>query len=264
LQFVALRDGAAGIAPAVDKVIAAIKAAAGGRPVVQVVGDTVSRLNGGQENATEVMSAVEQAGARVAQALDCAWVWAHHVSKAVAREGVADAHAGRGAASFGDNCRSVLRLLPLTWQMVTKKKLDGLDRVAVERGDVLVLVHTKLNQDRRADPIYLQRQGNGLLTRIEPTTRTDEQTADDEMAALVSWFTKGGSAPFTITNASRDARIHWTRMGKARATEFLEDAVRDGRLVSQGTGARGGVLYVPSADALTRGVHADDDWLNEF
>ncbi len=250
----------AGIAPTVDKVISAIKAAAEGRPIIQAVGDTVSRLNAGQENATEVMSAMEQAGARIAQTLDCAWVYAHHVSKAVAREGVTDAHAGRGAASFGDNCRSVLRLMPLTWSMVQKKKLDGLDRTEVDRGDVLVLIHAKLNQDRKADPVYLRRATHGLLERVTPTVRTEAQSVDQEMQSLVKWFNGAQKRePFTLSCA-RDAWLKWTRMTRRGASAFLEDAVRDKRLTEEGT-LKGRPLYVPSPDALTRVVHSTDDWL---
>lgn len=255
-QFVMCADGMAGIAPTVDKVIAAIKEAAAGRAIVQGCGDTVSRLNAGQENDIAVMAAVEQAGARIAQALDCAWVFLHHVSKAVAREGTADAHAGRGGSSFGDNCRSVLRLMPLTWQMVTKRKLDGLDRVEIERGDVLVLIHAKLNQDRKADPIYLRRNALGLLERVEPTVRTEAQTADAEMLALVKWFNDAQKRqPFTVS-AARDAHLAWTRMTRRVANAFVEDAVRDGRLIEHSK-RNGRPAYVPSEDALTRGVHSD-------
>ena len=262
LQFVMCADGMAGIAPTVDKVIAAVKEAADGRAVIQGVGDTVSRLNGGQENATEVMSAVEQAGARIAQALDCAWVWLHHVSKAVAREGIADAHAGRGAASFGDNCRSVLRLMPLTWTMVQKAKLDGLDRMEVERGDVLVLIHAALNQGRKADAIYLRRGAHGLLERVHPTVRTEAQTVDQEMRSLVKWFNgKRKAEPFSIFYAARTAQVEWTKMSQGAAKAFLDEAARDGRLVKHGE-AKGRALYVPCEDALTRQVHRDDSaWL---
>jgi hypothetical protein len=256
--------GIVGIAPVVDKIITAAKEAAAGRPIVQGVGDTVSRLLGGQE-AQEFMSAVEQAGVRIAQALDCAWVFLHHVSKVVAREGITDAHTGRGGSSFGDNCRSVLRLMPLTWQMVVREKLDGLDRLEVERGDVLKLLHAKLNQGRKADPIYLRRGVHGLLERIKPTVRTEAQTADVEMAALVKWFNgKRKAEPFSIFYASRTAAIEWTKMPQAVAKAFLEEAARDGRLIKSGE-AKGKALYVPSEDALTRGVvHSSDDWLGEF
>jgi len=262
LQFVMTANGMTGISPNVDRIIAAIREAADGREVVHVAVDTVSRVNGGIENATEVMSAVEQAASRISQAFDCACTLLHHTSKAVAREGVADAHAGRGGSSFGDNLRSVLRLMPLTWPMVQREKLDGLDRVSVERGDVLKLVHAKLNQDRKSDPIYLQRTANGLLERIEPTVRSDVQTADAEMQSLVKWFNGERKAqPFTISCA-RDAWLKWTKMTRRSATVFLEDSVREGRLVEQGA-SKGKPTYVPSADALTGQVHSDDEgWVD--
>jgi RecA-family ATPase len=195
------------------------------------------------------MSAVEQAGARIAQALGCAVTLLHHVSRAVGREGIADVHAGRGAAAFGDNCRSVLRLLPLTPMMVVKEKLEGLDRIEVERGDILKLIHAKLNQDKKSDPVYLRRI-NGLLEKIEPTVRNDVQSAEVELRALVEWF-KRDSVPFTITGAGKTARLDWTKMGRAAATAFVENAVHEKQLVRVGA-HKGGARYAPSAELLAR------------
>jgi hypothetical protein len=246
IRFVLTVQKMTGIDPTVDKLIAAVRRVADGRDVIHLTVDTVSRINGGEENATEVMSAVEQALSRIAQALGCAVTALHHTSKAVAREGIADAHAGRGAASFGDNCRSVLRLMPLTWAMVTREKLEGLDRTAVERGDVLKLIHAALNQDRKADPIYLKRTDTGLLEKIEPTVRTEAQAADVEFDSLVAWFVKQGNAPFSVKQVSDSHLAEWSKMTRGQAKAFITDAIYSGKLTDSGERRKGGVLYVPA------------------
>lgn len=247
-RFVFSKDGMTAVSPTVDRIILAIKKFAAERPVIHCCVDTVSRVLGAAENETEVMSAVEQAVSRFAQELDCAATAIHHVSKAVAREGIADAHAGRGAASFGDNMRSVVRLMPLTWSMVNQAKLDGLERSDVDRGDILKLVHAKLNQDRKSDPIYLKRNVNGLLDKIEVTIRSEAQDADTELQSLCAWYARTDK-PFTVTTAARTERLQWTKMAKAAATTFVENLVSDGKLIQDGA-TKGHALYVPAPGVL--------------
>jgi len=264
LHFVTYDRSDAQISETVNRIIEAARKAANGKPVVSVAVDTVSRINGGQENDNNVMAMVEAAGARIAQTLDCSCVLLHHVSKAVAREGIADAQSGRGGSAFGDNCRSVLRLMPLTWEMA--KKLEGLSRTEVEHGDILKLVHAALNQDRRTDDVYIRRTVDGLLELIEATTKDEAKAANNELGALVAWF-KRTDKSFTVTEAARTRRPEWTKMTRTDAMTFIEGAIGDGKLVRAEGANKGGALYVPSIETLgiasktAIAVLSEEEWM---
>jgi hypothetical protein len=230
LQFVISAKGVAEISPTVDRIIAAVRTAADGRKVIDVAVDTVSRINGGAENDNSVMAMVEAAGARIAQALDAAVSLLHHTGKSAAREGIADAHTGRGASSFGDNCRSILRLMPVTLEML--KGLEGIDRDAVVRGDILKLVHAALNSDRKLEPIWLRRTDNGLLEQITPKLTGGADKAETMRAQFEAWWHKGGRKPFTrsaVTRSRSQLKEIWSSgVTEVDAREFYDAHTSDG------------------------------------
>ena len=251
LQFVICKDGMAAIAPTVDRIITAVRGYADGRTIVHCSVDTVSRVNAGQENDNNVMAAVEAAGARIAQELDCAVSLLHHTNKAVAEKSTADVHSGRGGGAFGDNCRSVLRLLPVTDVMARIERLDGLDRIELERGDVLKLVHAKLNVERRSDPIYLRRTDTGMFAKFTPTIKTDAQAADVYFDALLVWCTKRSNAPFSMKDVTETHLAEWApRMTRSQAKTFISEAIYAEKLIDSTQRRKGGVLYVPAETTI--------------
>jgi hypothetical protein len=239
LQFIRIESGVARIAEDIGTLIEACLQIANGRPIVDIVIDTVSRVNGGEENSNAVMAQVEAAGARLAQETGAAVCFLHHTGKAGAREGITDHLAGRGASSFGDNCRSVLRLMPATADMV--RTLEGIDPIALERGDILKLVHAALNVDRRTDPVWLQRTADGLIERINPSTRNAADTAEAILAAFLQWWHEGKREPFTRSTVTRGARrIIWPKshITEQQAGAFLEEQLA--ALLIQPAGTRKG------------------------
>jgi len=244
LQLIRIENGVAKISGDVDRLIAACLAAAEGQPIVDIVIDTLSRVNGGEENSNSVMAQAEAAGSRLAQATGAAVCFLHHTGKAAAREGITDHLAGRGASSFGDNCRSVLRLLPATPEMC--RGLEGIDRDALARGDILKLVHAAFNVDRRTDPVWLRRTG-GLLERFEPTKKSAAEAAENTLTAFVRWAVINRE-PFTRYIVSRRARSSVWPDG--RVTEREAGAFFDAQLEAR--------LIIPAGEVKRRPAFAID------
>lgn len=201
LHFIACTHAVTRISDTVDNIIAAVREAGG---AIHVAVDTLSRVSGAEENSNAAMATIIASGERIAQALDCSVTFLHHVSKDVARSGVKDAHAGRGASALGDNARSCMRLLTATPD--DARKFEGIDPDAVERGDVLVFLQSKHSYGPKAAPVWLQRGANGVLVPFAPVARNAKDTAEEIRAAFVRWWQNGEREPFTRSTVTRTAR----------------------------------------------------------
>jgi len=114
LQFVTSREGITRISNMVDEIVKEV--AKSEKEKIQLITvDTLSRVNGGDENSNTVMSAVIKACERIAQCTGAAVCILHHTGKANARTRTTDAYSARGASALSDNARSVLLVCtPLT------------------------------------------------------------------------------------------------------------------------------------------------------
>lgn len=167
---------------------------------VLVAVDTLSRVNGGEENSNEVMAHIVTACERIAQRTGAAVVILHHTSKAAAREQMADLHAGRGGSALGDNARSVVRLMPASAGDV--KGFADFDPDAIARGDILRLIHAKCSYARKAGDVWLRRCEDGTLEEFRPNTRDVADVAEEMLRDLIKWWIANDREPFSRTSVT--------------------------------------------------------------
>lgn len=229
MYFVASgKDGVAQIGAVVKRIADYI---AGDFPdTTLVLIDTISRINGGAENSNETMAAIVDAGERIAQATGAAVVLLHHTSKAGAREGIDDLHAGRGGSSLGDNARAVIRLMP-----AQESHCRGLDISTDERrrGNVLRLVHAKNSYGPRLEVVWLRRGIDGTLEQFEPGKVDPAARAAGRMELLLKWAAEQ-TVPFNISMI-RDSEMRTNIWGdgvtEPAAREIYKQAIDEGHLL---------------------------------
>ena len=106
----------------------------------------------------------------------------HHVSKQVGRDGIIDAHAGRGGAALGDGARGMAQLVRHTADAKGYPLPNGVTAEQVEAGDVLRLHLTKLSHARRAfDYVWLLREG-WRFTALDAVTMDQRKQRKIEQA----------------------------------------------------------------------------------
>jgi hypothetical protein len=112
----------------------------------------------------------------------CAIIFCSHTSKAAAREGIADAHAARGASALGDNGRGTLVLrdagkdddCPLRAELASARDLIGKDC------DLVVLENPRQSIIKRSDPIWFVRGAGGAILPLGTGKRRSVDQKRDE------------------------------------------------------------------------------------
>jgi RecA-family ATPase len=115
--------------------------------------DTLSRLNGGEENNEDLARFVE-AMERIGRETGAAVIATHHSGKAQMRADTNDQYAGRGGSALSDNARSVMHLSRLTVESANTPMNGG---ALIAEGRLLRLSHVKSNYARAAEDVYLER-----------------------------------------------------------------------------------------------------------
>jgi RecA-family ATPase len=150
-----------------------------------IILDPLIRLHGSNENDNNVGTALIDAGELMAESTGASVVFAHHTGKG--KEEDAGAYAGRGSSGLVDGARNSIRLMTVTAEALQWPNVSP-DQVAA--GDVVRLIHNKINDGPKAKPFYLLRDKLDF-DRFEPAThREGNAVAMDEklVGALFEWF----------------------------------------------------------------------------
>ena len=115
--------------------------------------DTLSRLNGGEENNEDLARFIE-AMERIARETGAAVVASHHSGKAQMRADTNDQYAGRGGSALSDNARSVMHITRLT---TDSNGVPSNGTALIAEGRLLRLSHVKSNYATAAADRYLER-----------------------------------------------------------------------------------------------------------
>jgi RecA-family ATPase len=229
LFFVATMSGAAVITDVCVRISEMV-----GKAVFVVV-DTVSRINPLPENSNEGMALVVAAAEVIARRTGACVLLNHHVGKSQARSGEVDMYSGRGASSFGDNCRSVLTLSHATDEQV--KCFDEATQEQQRDNNVRVLTHSAASYGREAPTMYLLRRENGTFAKLDPVT--------DLVTPLAEWLRTKGLVTFSrYTLTQTHAKNIWAPApSRSAINKFIDASIRDGILVEAVGGQGGGKQY---------------------
>ena len=141
--------------------------------LAQVIFDPWNGFSPGERFVNDAEAGLMVAGARIAQELGCNVRFTAHVSKAVGRGGIIDAHSGRGGSAMGDNARFCFTYVQhdLKEEKTYKAIPTGAD-LAAARGDLYRLHMTKQSYAKcLTEPIWIERQGFAFTVHDSaPTT----------------------------------------------------------------------------------------------
>jgi hypothetical protein len=190
-----------------------------------IVLDTKGRFSGGaDENDNGAGSAFINACEVLAARTGAAVTISAHTGKAVAREGIVDQYAIRGASSLADDARSVMVLASPTDAQL---KLYEFDPEALGKQDVFRMVHTKHNRSKKSDEIFFQRRDNGVVTPITPKMRYI-MSSEERVWQLIRRIGVSEISRRRIKDEYRS--IFGAACTRECAYEIFDAAIRDGLL----------------------------------
>ncbi len=155
--------------------------------LAQVILDPWNGFSPGERFVNDAEAALMAVGARIAQELTCNVCYVGHVSKAVGRQGIIDAHSGRGGAAMGDNARFVLNYVPHDPKDDSKAwPTPAAAEQAAAQGNLFRLHITKQSYARRpTEPLWIERQGFAFtIHKGPPESPTARLSADGERLKL--------------------------------------------------------------------------------
>lgn len=205
-----------------------------------VILDPMSRLNGAEENSNAVGTAMINAAEHIIFQKGCGVLIPHHTGKTSAKEGDVTQYSARGASSFVDAARSVVRLMAVRAEAATQWTNCPAELVAA--GDLIEVHHAKCNEGRRAAPFYLRRQALDFELFV-PQLVTPAERGTNALQALYDWWLEHNRAGFTCADLERaDFRTAVFGSGFSRhdARELFRRACGVGQVISLGPPPAGG------------------------
>ncbi len=149
--------------------------------LVQVDFDPWNAFSPGERFVNDAEAALMTCGALISRELACNVCYVGHVSKTVGRNGIIDAHSGRGGAAMGDNARFVLNYLPHDPKDKDWTAPASAERAAAQ-GNLFRLHVTKQSYAKRpTEPFWIERQGYAFTVhRGAPASPAARQQAEGE------------------------------------------------------------------------------------
>jgi hypothetical protein len=195
-----------------------------------VVMDPVARTHGNDENSNSVSTALINAGERIAQRTGAAFVYMHHIGKEAIRARDTSMNAARGGSALIAGARSSIRLAPVV-------KTDQFTNVPVEvilAGELIEVIHNKLNDGAKAKPFFLRRQELSFEL-FTPELSTQEAQRRKALAGLFNWYANRERKGFSQNKVIRDddtrLEIFGFAISRDRAERVIKDALEDGDLI---------------------------------
>jgi hypothetical protein len=183
-----------------------------GEGVVLVEFDPLNLFGPGERYVNDGEAATIDWGRWISRELGACVRFTGHVSKVVGREGISDAHSGRGGSALGDNSRFVLNYL--RHEPGHKARPPASAAVAAARGDLNRLDVAKLSAGPRPRaPIWIERQGfrfvhhEADVVTVEDALQADETAVCDFLSAELA---KGNRHTRTALEVQRE-RLRMTR-----------------------------------------------------
>jgi RecA-family ATPase len=153
--------------------------------IVLVGFDPWNLFSPGERFVNDAEASLMAAGADISNEMGCAVRYTGHVSKMVGRQGIIDAHSGRGGAAMGDNARFVMSYVQHDGEDKAWAPPAGTEQIAQD-GDLYRVHVTKQSYaKRRLDPIWIQRKGYDFIQwEGPPQTEAGRMTAENERVKL--------------------------------------------------------------------------------
>jgi RecA-family ATPase len=197
---------------------------------VLIVMDPIARVNGTDENANHVSTALINAGERIAQKTGAAFVYMHHVPKAAIKNRDVSMNAARGGSALIAGARSSIRLAPVT----DGEQFGNVPKEVIAAGDLVECIHNKLNDGKKCDRFYLRRQGLSF-ERFEPRGKGGNAQQNELLNALFNWYVNNEHRPFAPkrfedTTALR-AMFPGYSIARATANTVVDLAMQQGDIV---------------------------------
>ncbi|GEM_PF-1770998 len=154
--------------------------------IAQVSFDPWNLFSPGERFVNDAEAALMAAGALVSRELACNVCYVGHVSKAVGRGGIIDAHSGRGGAAMGDNARFVISYVQHDPRTDKEWTAPATAMQAAARGDLARLHITKQSYAKRSlEPIWIERSSYKFIVHEgAPATREESLNTDAERVKL--------------------------------------------------------------------------------
>lgn len=173
------RDGNLQPTPLADQIIGGYQH----EGMAQIVFDPWNGFSPGERFVNDAEAALMVAGARISRALSCNVCYVGHVSKTVGRQGIIDAHSGRGGAAMGDNARIVMSYVrhnPQDDGKVWPAPAEA--EHAAAQGNLYRLHVTKQSYAKcPTEPIWIERQGYRFTVhKGAPSSPEARQAAEGE------------------------------------------------------------------------------------
>ena len=214
--------------------------------MAQVSFDPWGLFGPGERFVNDAEASLMAAGAMVSRELACNVCYVGHVSKAVGRQGIVDAHSGRGGAAMGDNARFVLSYV----QHVPGEDREWAPPAAAAQaallGDLYRLHITKQSYAKRQlEPIWIERKGYAFTVHEgAPIAPADAMKADGARVKVFVQQELAQGAKYQATPLARAHERYALKRDRARAVI--------GRLLASGELVR---RDLPEAERSTQRTH---------
>jgi RecA-family ATPase len=191
-----------------------------------IVIDPAARFRGGEENSAEDTTRFVEAVETLAKLTGAAVIVVHHVNKSSMQGGDANQSASRGSSALSDGVR-----LQINLGHPNQEEQEALGSAGP--GKYLVVRITKTNYTAVGEPIYLRRDDEGRLFRLD--MEQQKQSRDKEqIAQLVSILREEYAQKREYSKSSFATRYGGRegpfQMGQASLKQLIERAVRDGQV----------------------------------
>jgi RecA-family ATPase len=191
-----------------------------------IVADPAARFRGGEENAAEDTTRFVEALESLAKLTGAAVIVVHHVNKSSMLGGDANQSASRGSSALSDGVR-----LQINLGHPNQDEQALLGRLGP--GKFLVVKITKTNYTAVGEPIYLSRDDEGRLFRVD--IEEQKQSMDEAQIALIvatvrEEATRKRQYSKSSFAAAYGGRENIFRLGQSALKRLIDQAIRDRRL----------------------------------
>lgn len=231
-------------------------------PPALIILDPLSRFDGGEPNSNADATRLIECAEKIRKATGASVLMVHHVAKSAMSNPDSGQEAARGASALSDSARMVLKLRVMTKEEV--KKISGLKEE--DKSNFLKFELVKTNYTKQWESMWLQRKPGGVLREndleVVARDRLEEHAEYARVLPLIIDHIKDEeSKGKTVTrNTFRPLSGKEKRFGVSEKllNEFINRAVKQGRIREQALKSRGKSLHIPH-DRVSGELHDKTD-----